>query len=424
MSAGHDISVNAVTSNYLVSLAQAGSKAASLGITGALIFVDLNNTTLGYIEDGAIINAGNDVNVTATNSFYDIVGTGGTATGGSIGIGFSGSYNNLNNTTKAFIGDNNGDTGSPGSVTAGDAVTVTATSSENVYAIGISGAYSSGLTPPSSDPLDGVSLPALFEEQPAVSGQAAGSTGDPASSASKQFGIGLSGDIALNFLDDDTEAYIAQTGSVHAGGEVNVAATDTSMFVAVAGAAAFGSSTGIGGSFSLDYLTKTTLAYIQGTSVNAGDVVIDASAPMTIISVVGGATGSKSSASVAGSVNVNFLTGETEAYLGSGTTVTTNSGGVSIDASATLTTATVAGVISVTSSGSAAVGAVLDLGIYQNTVLAFVAASDQVTAAGNVAVESSLSDSFLSIGAALAASASSGTGADGSASAQDITDEV
>ena len=416
VSAGRDINVNANTFNYVLSLAQAGADSEALGVDGAMIFFNLNNDTEGWVDAGATLSAGHDVQVTAGSTLTDVVATGGIALGGDVGIGVSGSYNNITNTTKAFIANANGTTGPLGSVTAGDDITVAATSNQEIVSVGISGAFSSGMTEPTStdgsgnsDPQAGVSVPASVAQQAAVSG--------------KEFGIGLSGDVGLNFLAEDTEAFIQGAGPITAANELKVDATGTSLFIAAAGAVAYGNHVGIGGSAAIDNLQKTTKAYTQDVTIKAGNIVILATSVATLVAVAAGGGGSAESASVAGSVNLNSLSNDTEAYLGNGTNATTTTGGIAIDAANTLNTVTVAGVVAA-GLGSAAVGAALDLGFYSSTVLAFIGGTASVSTAGNITVFASTDEPIRSVGAALAVAAEDGVGASGSAAAQVLTDDI
>ena len=404
VSAGRDINVNANTFNYILSLAQAGAASEALAVTGAIIFFNLHNDTEGWIEDGATVNAGRDLQVTAGNTLTDIVGTGGLALAENVGVGISGSYNNLINTTRAFIGDANGTIGPLGSVTAGHDINVQADSNQEIVSVGIAASLPSSplQESSSSDSHDGVQPPVPEESS---------------------FGIGLSGDVGLNFLAEDTEAFIQGTGRITAGNQLNVNVTDTSLFVGAAGGAAFGNHVGIGGSVALDNLHKTTRAFTQDVTILAGDIVLSATSTATLVAVAAGGGASKESAAVAGSVNLNFLFNDTEAYLGNGTTATTTTGGVAIDAANTLNTVTVAGTAAV-SLGSVAVGAALDLGIYNTTVLAFIGGTANVNAAGNIAVFASTNEVILSLGAALAVSTEDGVGASGSGAAQVLTDDV
>jgi FG-GAP-like repeat/FG-GAP repeat len=416
VSAGRDINVNANTFNYALNLAQGGANSEALGVSGVVSFFNLNNDTEGWIDAGATINAGRDVKVTAGNTLTDIVATGGIALGGDVGVGVSGSFNNLTDTTKAYIGVTSNTAGTLGSVTAGHNITVHAASSQKIVSVGISGAFSAGESPPTStnssgnpDPTAGIAVPASISQQPAVSG--------------KEFGIGVSGDVGLNFLSETTEAFINGTGTITAGNALAVTAADTALFIGAAGGVAFGNHVGIGGSVALDNLSTTTEAFTQNAKILAGSIDVSANSSALVVSVAGGGAGSAETAAVAGSVNLNFLASHTEAYLGDGTTATTTKGGVTVDAVNSLNTVTVAGALAVTG-GSLAVGGALDLGIYDPTVLSYISGSATVTAAGDVQVDATSSETIRSVGAALALALEDGVGASGSAAAQVLTDIV
>ena len=208
VSAGGDINVNANTYNYLLNLAQSGANSESLAVNGALIYFNLDNDTEGWIDAGATINAGGDVGVTAGDTLIDIVGTGGIAVGGDAGVGFSGSYNNLIDTTKAFIGTTSDTTSPLGSVTG----------RQRPYG-------SCGLEPGDCQRrrLGRISPPA----SPSLPAPTAVATLPPTASLcprrslskrpspTKTLGSAFSGDVGLNFLDGDDRSLYQRNRNDH-----------------------------------------------------------------------------------------------------------------------------------------------------------------------------------------------------------------
>ncbi len=415
VSAGKDINVNANTYNYLLNLAQSGANSESLAVNGALIYFNLNNDTEGWIDAGATINAGGDVGVTGGDTLVDIVGTGGIAVGGDAGVGFSGSYNNLIDTTKAFIGTTTDTTAPLGSVKAGDDLTVHAASSQEIVSVGVSGAFAAGESPPSSKDsggnaaTDGVSVPAAVSQQAAVAG--------------KEFGIGISGDVGLNFLAETTEAFISGTGTITAGNALAVTATDTALFIGAAGVRPSGTTSGSAARWRSIISARRPRHSPRTRRSWPGQSISPRPRAPLIVAVAAGGAAAAETAAVAGSVNLNFLSSNTEAYLGDGTTATTTTGDISVDAKSTLNTVTVAGVLAA-NAGALAVGAALDLGIYNPTVLSYISGTAKVTAAGDINVDAFATETIRSVGAALAVALEDGIGASGSAAAQDLTDVV
>ena len=331
VSAGGNINVNANTYNWLLNVAQSGRNSAALGVNGTVIFFNLVNDTEGWIDAGATVNAGGNVGATAGNTLTDIVAAGGLAIGGDAGVGVSGSYNNLTDTTKAFIGIT-GDTTLPhGSVTAGEARRSAPRRNRRSSASASRGRSSTGSSEESTEPDDGITPPT------------------PSSDSGDEFGIGISGDVGLNFLDETTEAFINGTGTITATG---AAGRDRHGYGALHRG---GGRRGLRGPrrdrrFGGDRQSHHDDRGLHPEHDARGRVdgrLRDLERHAHRRRRRWKREHGGDSGSVAGSVNLNSLTSHTEAYLGDGTSATTKTGGVSIEAVNTLFTTTVAGVVAV-----------------------------------------------------------------------------
>ncbi len=292
VSAGRDIKVTANSTEYLLADTQGGSAAGSVGVDGAMSYVTLTNNTLAYIEDEATVHATHDVDVSATNSALDVNLQGGLAQGAVVGVGVSAGLTAINGTTQAVIGNVNGTTGTPGSVQAGDNVNLTATSTENVWTVSVSGATSPGIRPGSGGTQQ-------FSSQNFGYGLA----------GNEEYGFGVSGDVAFNLVTDNTSALINTGATVAAANDIYLTGSDTPTLIAGAGAVAFGNDAGIGGSFAANDLSQTTQALTQNAVIkNTANVSLYATANVEFVTLSNGASGAKQAASVAGSVNLEILT--------------------------------------------------------------------------------------------------------------------
>jgi hypothetical protein len=418
VTAKRDLEVKSDTFVYGIVLAQAGSKAEKYGVTGAVNFVTIDNQSTAYVEDQAIVKADRDLSVLAKDSLFEVNGTGNLGRGANVGVGISGGINKINTTVRAFIGNNRApDTSSStlGSVVVGRNLTVDATSDQKVITLSLAGAVAEGYKTPGGVELLRDSTGQLFEQEV---------------QAQRQFGFGLSGAASITLMTPNVQAYIGTgAGSIIVNNQLTVNASNTTLLVTPAGAWAAAKDVGIGGAFAFNYLDKTTLALIDSTPrVSTGSLVVTATAVSPIVSVAAGAAGAKGNASVAGSVNLNILNTNTQAYLGSlrDVTIASDDGGLTIAANNTLTTWSIAGAVSAAAGARAAVGAALDIGVIDTTVRSYIGSGSTVTYAlrNPFQILASNTQNLRSIGAAFALAAQSGVGASGSTSAQSITTEV
>ena len=409
VSAGRDVKVQATSTEYLLADTQGGSSAGSVGVDGAMTYVTLTNNTLAYIEDEAIVHATHDVDVTATNTTLDINLLGGLAQGAVVGVGVSAGLTLFNSTTQAVLGNMNTTTGTPGSVQAGDNVNLTATSTENIWTVSVSGANGAGLRLQAAAAAPNFSTVRISAM---------------ASAGNEEYGFGVSGDGGLQ--SGHRQHVSPNHQRCHCRGRqrmVYLTSSDTPTLIGGAGAVAFGNDAGIGGSFAANDLSQTTQALTQNAVIkNTANVSLNATANVTFITLSNGASGAKSDASVAGSVNLELLNGVVTAALGNGTT-TNVTGNILIQANNTLTVMSDAGATSQINSNSAAVGAALDFGTYNETVEAYLG-NGTTNAAGNISVFASSAEKIDSISAALVQASQSGFGFDGSGSVMVLTPVV
>lgn len=436
-----NVDLTANTRNWIITVTQAGGDGEKIGISGAFSWNQINGTSLAYIEDTARVTAGGDVKLDADNTIFAVTLGGVLQEGGNVAIGVGVGLNEFDMTTKAFIGHYENPTGEvtqTGKIQAGGKLDLQADSDEDIFAISVAGTKASpggqtggdqggGETPPADDdPLDGVSLPTLFQEP--------GS--NPATTAKQSSGIGISGDATVNLVSDNTQTFISGNIDVDAVGDITLSADTESLVVSVAGAVVLNTNTkgiGIAGSFDMNDFGRTTKAYIAGADVmtTSGDISIDAKAHDKFVAVSAGAAGAKlneNSAAVSGSVNLDLLAYETKAYIGDGSIVSAG-GDISLSGTTDIDVISVAGAISV--AGKAGIGASAEVSMIDNAAdedhpnrgtSAYIGDAD-VTSGGNISVTSSATENIVSVAASIGIG-SKGLGISGSATSQNINTDL
>ncbi|MDR3673689.1 MAG: hypothetical protein P4L36_22790 [Holophaga sp.] len=339
----------AATSTEAIQTVTVSGAGGGVGIAGAVAVKIVTSTTEAYIDQDAEVNQttsapGQNVKVSA-NDTVDLTGGGGTVSyAGLVGVGATAEINIVRNTTAAYLG-------AGAEVSAGNDVDVQANSSKSIQsaavaasgggAANISGAVALGII---GAALDSTSKGSISDENNSTTASSAdkqistdnvsGQLGDSQAVQGMKTTIGsetsslnVSGSInstAAGSLDK-TQAYIGQSATVHAGGDLNVIAGDLTQINLVATGAAAGF-VGIGGAVGVAVTNSTTNAFIDASAQ------ISADQDVTVKATAGNvkADGSKviSTAGAGGvfgldaTVAVLSDTSTTQAYLGSGVDVT------------------------------------------------------------------------------------------------------
>ncbi len=412
--AANNVTVHADNLNYMVTIVQAGANATNISLGGAVAVDSLTSTTLANIDDGAKVTAGNNVAVTASNHNVFITAACQLVAGNTVAVGGGVCLNFVTDTTKAFIGDVAPSTGSGGTVTAQNDVNVTASSTQRIWNVAASGADSSQS--------DGQSSVAPMGAPGVLSSTSPTSSSSSGSGSSMSFGFGASGSVAYNSLNEDTEGFIQGSVTVTASQVVNVDATTDILMVAVPVAAAYGTKAAIAGSFAYNGLNATTKAWTENVQINADNLSLAATSSEIVIAVALGGSGTNNYVALGGSVDDNSLTNITKAYIGSGSVVVT-AGNVTVNATNAMTVVSVAGTLALF--GNVAIAASLDIESLNNTVYAYIDGGANVTAQGNVSVFASTNDLLISICTTFAGSTTeSGVAAAGAGTISTVTDDV
>lgn len=377
---GDSLLVRADTNNRNISISASGGNSKEVSINGTFSLLNITNTTIAQIDDGAKILTGNGT-VNIAKEIYSIVPrdeelavdlegesatfedmplgldsngdgilntddehitgigdgfyttdltllvyaedeskiyniSGGITASKNVGIGASVSINEITRNTEAVIGNREDAADGAGSLSAGGAAALAAVNKGRI------GSYSLAAAVTTDVPTN----PDLVKTTPQVSGK---------------YGISISGDVSLNTIDDTALAYISDSEDV-SGKDLELTAVNTSDIEAWSGSVAISTqSAGLAGSYSQNTLTDITKAYVDNSTLNLdGKLSLDAKTGGNIDSFA--ASGSLAlKAGLAGSVSINEITNETSATVSnnsdirSSETVSLSAGDVSEVASIT-----------------------------------------------------------------------------------------
>src|SRR5262249_30197154 len=153
----------------------------------------------------------------------------------------------------------------------------------------------------------------------------------PEDKDSAKTGIGIAGAVGINFITDTTMAYIHDEGVVDVH-EANLSTDDASRLAPATGGLAIANQSGadnsgtFAGAFSLNQLNGTTLAFVDGPTLRVRKEPGDEEEKLTLTATregdliaaaagIGAQLADQNAVTVAGSVGVNLITDDTEAFL-------------------------------------------------------------------------------------------------------------
>lgn len=335
--AGQDVKVGATDS---VTLAGGGGSGAYGALFGAGATAEVNvvrNTTTASIGDHAKVHADNDIGVAANSTkdvsdmAFAIAGGGYAGVSGAVALAFVGASIESNSDAKSGIGDHataaeadsrmktdnvSGQLGN--NEHAEDATTLISTKSN---ALGVSGELNDNSTTSRDKTQASVGHDSVLTSGRRIDITATDKTQIELQTAGAGFGIGgIGAAIGIGITNSTTEAFVDDSTSVDAVGNVRVAATSTnvdsngSTVTSVAGA---GGVVGISAAIAVLDDTSTTRAYVgDGAQIErAATFSVEATtAREAATTTVGAAAGG---ISVGGAVAYTSFDGTTEAYVGS-----------------------------------------------------------------------------------------------------------
>ncbi|MBD2198648.1 MULTISPECIES: DUF4347 domain-containing protein [Calothrix] len=304
-SLGEGLDVKAKEDIFWLEFAQGGGDAESYGFTGSGTGLTQVSNTIAQIGTGVTITGGAiTVNAESINNRYSIVGS--IQRTNSFGAGIAVAYHDIERNTKAIVGK---DQDNSSQNLAASAINVTsidlqAKNTGDLWLFSLAGAVA-------TEPAPGV-----------AKNSAPGAT-------TSQFGVTVSGNIALNYIRDNAQAYINDSGNFTSSGDISIKAINDTFSGAFSGGFAVGGNSqkspniGLFGSYSRNEVRNTTKAFILNpNSVTGANITVSSENDVLIISGSVGLAGSKSSSTtggtavdVAGAVSQNVVDNTTEAFL-------------------------------------------------------------------------------------------------------------
>ena len=459
-------------------LGASGGQSDNIAFNGAVLVNVINDVTIAQIENGATIDIGSglvydpadpgtdaDANgsivVNATDNVLAIVGAGGLAVSGKVGVGASVATNVIIRDTEAVIGDLASDTtsGTRGSITSDGAVRINAENTGFVGTFSVTGGIASasnsepastgdtkapgtggtqgsnGSKAMNADLSDWVTKwKAVLQqgvEQNKITGNIAGVTKTVTDKTSQsKSAVGISGSVSVNVIDDNARAYVLHTGAftisghtahydgtvIDNPGDLSLTAKNSTSLgtlsggVAVAVSSGTGSATGLAGAFSINILYGTTDAFVDGaTSLSALGLMMDANRSGWTVSVAAGvavATSkgtTKGGTGLAGSVGVNVTDYDVETGLRNMTGTVNIGGDVELNATDSTNLIAIGGAVAF--GGKAGVGIGIGFSYTENTVLSQLSALTDFRYTGDLDVAATSNGLIIAVTGSVGVSA-------------------
>ncbi|MGV3499769.1 MAG: leukotoxin LktA family filamentous adhesin [Hydrogenophaga sp.] len=256
------VAVRATSDSNVQAIAAAGGAADKVAVAGSFSAVQTTNETRAEIA-GSDIDAAGAVVVQAADSAGLEALAGSVALSGQAALGVAAAYNVIDNDTEATLSQSDVDAGS-------------------------------------------VRIEASTEAD--IAGAAVGGGG-----AAK---VAVTGSLAINTITNRTAAR-SEASTVSASGSAQVLASDQSTIGSVSGAAAVGGNGAVGAAGSYNRIEGEVLAEVNGGSVNAANVVVDAQrrGELEVWAISGSGAGT---AGFAGSIAINDVGGSNTARVNGG----------------------------------------------------------------------------------------------------------
>ena len=191
------------------------------------------------------------------------------------------------------------------------------------------------------------------------------------------------GSFSLNWIRKTVDAHISGNASVTATGDIDVLASDTSDIRSGSAQISGSGTVAIGAAVAYNEIDNTVKSYVDSSSVivtagNAGNIRIVATSDATISTLSAGISGS-GTASVAGSASSNLIHNDVRAYINGGTVTTDDNILVQAESDDTITS--YAGTLS--GSGTVGVGGTVVVNQLDNDTQAYISGDATVVAKGS-----------------------------------------
>ncbi|MDR2425948.1 MAG: leukotoxin LktA family filamentous adhesin, partial [Endomicrobium sp.] len=397
------LNVEAQTEKRDITIAISGNKKAeSFGFNGVFNWIENVNVTLAHISGSSkldLINSG-VLNLSALDDtqIYNISGGILKVSGGkNVGVGAAAALIDSEREVKAYIGeDEEEETSTPTetNIEAGD-INVKASTQGDIYAFSVAASVQAGQSAKEAQSQEDL----------------AAENGQDAKGGGGGFGLGISGDVSITNSKADTKAFI--NGANIKSGDIEINAKDETNITTASGSAAimFSSesqtSVGIAGSASVNTISNNIEAFVKKATINASKLNLSAKNDSYILSVSASGSAapmSKNGISVAGAVSINEIENNTAAYSDNSTVVLSSpaaSNIMSVSAKDASEILAIAGGIS--SAKTVGIGAAVGVNNINNSVKSYINGG-QITAYGlslNAINDSALTAISGAIGAAL-----------------------
>lgn len=465
------VAVNAGSQDTVIALLPSAGSGSGFGVSGALSFLNLDETTHASVSSGAQITAAQELQVNAVQALQLLNIAGSVQLSNSAGVGVGIAVNSIKTDTAAYIGDNAADDPSTQSTLAGGgliqagSVAVTAASDGQMLSLSVSGAKASGSNTQSangsgggsgSSPTDIISnIPSYISAVKArltgnATTAAAGNTGANAgtnelsagqggsSSAAgtssgtpgPKFGLSVAGSASVNVSNVSTKAYVdganielPATVASGNGGLLIQALNETTTVAASGGGALTLSGQGssqwsaaVSAAFAINILGNTTSAALTNSAVsNVQNAAITAATGGEAVSVALGIAANTNSSSTsgegAGSVSLTLAQSTVSATDTTSTLsgLTGTSASPSLDITAYDQTAIGDGGGAFFGGGKAGVGVAFSYNEVDNTLTAALTGGS-VTAVSSVSVQALDATQILTMALVGAVSTNTGSG--------------
>ena len=357
LNARSNATITAGTTDSFTGLIASANVGGSAAIGGSVVVDIFSPTTTASISPNTSVDAGGSVVVAAAHSTTILNIAGNFGGSGDASVGIANSTVVETDSTTAFIG-------------SGDVVIANGVDS---YQTGFGDINGVAVAATSSDNLTAWTVAGAFSGSASVAGSA-----------------------TINVLTANTTAYIDQGAEINAtsstGGtpSVLVLASDPTSIYGIAGSLSIGGDAGVGAGFDVGVLTKTTAAYILTAMVSAtGDVIVQAVSGESMLSLAGGGAGGVY-AGISGEASIYILAIKTYSTIGADPLpgAPTPSGAADVQASGSVGVSAVdpisyLGLAGELSAGAGAFGAAVGIPIVSQDTEAYIAGGSTVTALGS-----------------------------------------
>ena len=298
------LDVNADEHITYIELALGGSDGQQYGISGTLTLPEIDNTTKARVFAGAVIQSLDDtqgkLDVSAVDDLDLITTSGGVVIGSNVQVGVSTGVGTITRTVLALIGDDP-DSAASGASTfnVNGPIKVEADAKGVIVSAAVAASVLSASPPPGA-------------EQP-IQNEGDQQAGDAPKAG---YGWAVSGDFTQVGLTDYVTACVNDLG-VFTGinNNFSVKGSDSTKIISAGGAAAFSTSNnaksvGLAGSGSVIDVTGSIEASVSGASLNHFALSVNASDDRTFINLAAGGSGARvgnSNIAIAGSAAVTTL---------------------------------------------------------------------------------------------------------------------